>query len=37
MRQRAELLHARLTLQSAPGRGADLSLTMPVATTRRPA
>jgi signal transduction histidine kinase len=37
MRQRAELLDATLTLQSAPGRGTELSLTMPVATARRPA
>ncbi|HUF05857.1 MAG TPA: ATP-binding protein [Candidatus Binatia bacterium] len=33
--RRAELLDARLVIESAPGRGARLSLTMPVATTRR--
>jgi signal transduction histidine kinase len=37
MRQRAELLNATLTVQSAVGRGTELSLTMPVATIRRPA
>jgi signal transduction histidine kinase len=37
MRQRAELLDATLTVQSAVGRGTELSLTMPVATIRRPA
>jgi signal transduction histidine kinase len=36
MRHRAELLDATLTVQSAPGRGTELSLTMPVATARRP-
>jgi signal transduction histidine kinase len=36
MRRRAELLDATLTVQSAPGRGTELSLTMPVATARRP-
>ncbi|HEY8177324.1 MAG TPA: sensor histidine kinase, partial [Candidatus Limnocylindria bacterium] len=36
MRRRAELLDATLTVQSAPGRGTELSLTMPVATVRRP-
>ncbi|HEX5579783.1 MAG TPA: ATP-binding protein, partial [Candidatus Limnocylindria bacterium] len=35
MRRRAELLGAVLTIQSTPGRGTDLSLTMPVATARR--
>ena len=35
IRRRAELLDAELRLQSAVGRGATLSLTMPVATTRR--
>jgi signal transduction histidine kinase len=35
IRRRAELLAARLTVQSAPGRGTTVSLTMPVATTRR--
>jgi signal transduction histidine kinase len=37
MRQRADLLNASLTVRSARGRGTELSLTMPVATTRRPA
>jgi signal transduction histidine kinase len=37
MQQRAELLNATLTVQSALGRGTELSLTMPVATIRRPA
>jgi two-component system sensor histidine kinase DegS len=36
MRRRAELLEASLEVGSAPGRGTRLSLTMPVATTRRP-
>jgi signal transduction histidine kinase len=36
IRRRAELLDARLEIESAPGRGTRLSLTMPVATTRRP-
>ena len=36
MRRRAELLKASLEVESAPGRGTRLSLTMPVATTRRP-
>jgi signal transduction histidine kinase len=36
MRRRAELLEATLEVGSAPGRGTRLSLTMPVATTRRP-
>ncbi len=36
MRRRAELLERELTVQSAPGRGTELSLTMPVATARRP-
>jgi len=36
MRKRAELLGAQLDLQSAPGQGTRLSLTMPVATRRRP-
>jgi signal transduction histidine kinase len=35
IRRRAELLDAELTVESAPGRGTALSLTMPVATTRR--
>ena len=34
--RRAELLDATLEIESAPGRGTRLSLTMPVATTRRP-
>ncbi|HEY7463846.1 MAG TPA: sensor histidine kinase [Candidatus Limnocylindria bacterium] len=33
---RAELLNAQLTIRSAPGQGTDLTLTMPVATQRRP-
>jgi signal transduction histidine kinase len=37
MRQRADLLNATLSIQSAIGRGTELSLTMPVATIRRPA
>ncbi|HET7140971.1 MAG TPA: ATP-binding protein [Candidatus Limnocylindria bacterium] len=36
MRKRAELLGSQLDLQSAPGQGTRLSLTMPVATSRRP-
>ena len=36
IRRRAELLDAVLTVESAPGRGTCLSLTMPVATIRRP-
>jgi signal transduction histidine kinase len=36
MRRRAELLDAQLEIESAPGRGTRLSLTMPVATARRP-
>jgi signal transduction histidine kinase len=36
IRRRAELLDASLEIESAPGRGTRLSLTMPVATTRRP-
>ena len=36
MRQRAELLGAALQLRSAHGQGTQLSLTMPVATRRRP-
>jgi signal transduction histidine kinase len=36
VRRRAELLDATLRIESAPGRGASVSLTMPVATTRRP-
>jgi signal transduction histidine kinase len=36
MRRRAELLEATLEVESAPGRGTRLSLTMPVATVRRP-
>ena len=35
VRRRAELLDATLRVESAPGRGTSLSLTMPVATTRR--
>ena len=35
IRRRAELLDATLEIESAPGRGTRLSLTMPVATTRR--
>jgi signal transduction histidine kinase len=37
MRRRAELLGARLEVRSEPGRGTELSLTMPVATRRQPA
>ena len=36
IRRRAELLEGRIEVESAPGRGTRLSLTMPVATTRRP-
>jgi signal transduction histidine kinase len=36
IRRRAELLEASLAIESAPGRGTRLSLTMPVATSRRP-
>jgi signal transduction histidine kinase len=36
LRRRAELLGAQLTVESAPGRGTRLALTMPVATQRRP-
>jgi len=36
LRRRAELLHATLAVRSAPGRGTSLSLTMPVAASRRP-
>jgi signal transduction histidine kinase len=36
MRRRAELLGAELAVESAPGQGTRLSLTMPVATVRRP-
>ena len=36
IRRRAELLDAELEIQGAPGQGTRLSLTMPVATTRRP-
>jgi signal transduction histidine kinase len=36
IRRRAELLGARLTVESARGHGTALSLTMPVATVRRP-
>jgi signal transduction histidine kinase len=36
MRRRAELLGGRLEVETALGRGTRLSLTMPVATTRRP-
>jgi signal transduction histidine kinase len=35
MRRRAELLDAELAIETEPGRGTTLSLTMPVATTRR--
>jgi signal transduction histidine kinase len=34
--RRAELLEGRIEIESAPGRGTRLSLTMPVATSRRP-
>jgi signal transduction histidine kinase len=36
IRRRAEMLEATLNVESAPGRGTSLSLTMPVATVRRP-
>jgi signal transduction histidine kinase len=36
IRRRAEILEAELEIESAPGQGTHLSLTMPVATTRRP-
>jgi signal transduction histidine kinase len=36
MRRRAELLEGDLVIESEPGRGTLLSLTMPVATVRRP-
>ena len=36
IRRRAELLDAELSVESTPGRGTALSLTMPVATVRRP-
>jgi len=36
LRRRAELLQATLLIRSAPGRGTSLSLTMPVAASRRP-
>ena len=36
IRRRAELLGAQLTIESAPGHGTALSLTMPVATVRLP-
>ncbi|MGH2401530.1 MAG: sensor histidine kinase, partial [Candidatus Limnocylindria bacterium] len=36
IRRRAELLDASLKVESSPGRGTALSLTMPVATVRRP-
>jgi signal transduction histidine kinase len=35
MRRRAELLGATLVVESEPGRGTELSLTMPVASARR--
>jgi len=35
IQRRAELLDATLVVKSAPGRGTAVSLTMPVATTRR--
>jgi signal transduction histidine kinase len=35
IRRRAELLDAQLAITSVPGQGTALSLTMPVATTRR--
>jgi len=35
MRRRAELLDAELEIESGPGQGTRLSLTMPVATARR--
>lgn len=36
VRRRAELLDANLEIESTPERGSRLSLTMPVATSRRP-
>jgi len=36
IRRRAELLGAKLSVESTPGHGTALSLTMPVATVRRP-
>ncbi len=36
IRRRAELLEGRIEIESGPGRGTRLSLTMPVATSRRP-
>jgi len=36
IRRRAELLGAKLAVESSPGHGTALSLTMPVATVRRP-
>ncbi|MGI8998795.1 MAG: sensor histidine kinase, partial [Candidatus Limnocylindria bacterium] len=36
IRRRAELLDATLSVESTPGHGTALSLTMPVATVRRP-
>lgn len=36
MRRRAELLDGELRVESAPGTGTRLSLTMPVASVRRP-
>ena len=36
IRRRAELLDATLSVESRPGHGTALSLTMPVATVRRP-
>ncbi|HSK93874.1 MAG TPA: sensor histidine kinase [Candidatus Angelobacter sp.] len=36
IRRRAELLGGEIDIQSEPGRGTRLSLTMPVATARRP-
>lgn len=36
IRRRAELLDAELEVESGPGQGTRLSLTMPVATARRP-
>jgi signal transduction histidine kinase len=36
IRRRAELLDASFNVESSPGRGTTLSLTMPVATVRRP-
>ena len=35
MRRRAELLDATLSIESAPGRGTRVCLTMPVATAPR--